>query len=323
MFICDREKDLLPAWARFVRGVIECPLLQPTASRESIHQDDNFDLVRQALEIQLSEALRDLARDDTPTWRKVVRGHSDIIISWAVSDKDFFDKVEDIVTFRTTRGPLSLPEYLKLSGGGLYYVTRELGSLQEQILAEGRDVPAIEAVWVCVTPFLERYALKHPDVNLVQLDGEAQQLLRPAQESAFAPLLAHYREQGTRVTVSVFKPAEMPAIFLYPHGADLAREAESSMRAGDLPGPLAGLVNEYIERRFGDREELAGMLHLNASSPLIRRLAEPSVSPATRAASLTLIHQFARLFAGRMLSAQDAVSAFAAVTQAMQGLVGP
>ena len=38
-----------------------------------------------------------------------------------------------------------LREYLDLSGGTLYYVTRELGSLQEQVLAEGRDVPAIDA----------------------------------------------------------------------------------------------------------------------------------------------------------------------------------
>src|SRR6185312_2296855 len=94
MFICERERDLLPPWARFVRGVIECPLLQPTASREGIHQDENFELVRQALEEQLGEALQALASDDPPTWRKVVRGHSDVIIGWAVSDNDFFEKVE-------------------------------------------------------------------------------------------------------------------------------------------------------------------------------------------------------------------------------------
>jgi len=42
MFICDHERDLLPPWARFVRGVLDCPALQPTASREGIHQDETF-----------------------------------------------------------------------------------------------------------------------------------------------------------------------------------------------------------------------------------------------------------------------------------------
>src|SRR5262245_41666094 len=121
MFICERERELLPAWARFVRGVVECPLLQPTASREGIHQDENFELVRQALEEQLGEALRELARDEPGVWKKVVRGHADVIIGWAVSDNEFFDRVEDIVTFRTSRGPLTLTEYLEQSGGSLYY----------------------------------------------------------------------------------------------------------------------------------------------------------------------------------------------------------
>jgi molecular chaperone HtpG len=322
MFICERERDLLPPWARFVRGVVECPLLQPTASREGIHQDENFELVRQALEEQLGAGLRRLAREQPATWKKVVRGHSDVIIGWAVSDNEFFERVADIVTFRTTRGPLSLPEYLEASGGTLYYVTRELGSLQEQVLAEGRDVPAIDASWFSVTPFLEKYAQRHNDVNLVQLDGESQQLLRPAPEGAFAALLEHYRARGVRARVAAFRPPEAPALMLYPQGAELAREAEASLQAGDLPGPLAGLVHQYVEGKF-DSDELRGTLYLNASCPLVRRLAERPPAPEARAAVLTLIHQVARLFAGRMLSAADAVGAFAEVTRALEGLMRP
>jgi molecular chaperone HtpG len=323
MFICERERDLLPGWARFVRGVVECPLLQPTASREGIHQDENFELVRQALEEQLGEGLRALARDDPATWRKLVRGHSDVIIGWAVRDPDFFDKVQDIVTFRTTRGPLSLPEYLEQSGGRLFYVTRELGSLQEQVLAEGRDVPAIDASWFSVTPFLERYARQHPEVQLVQLDGEAQQLLRPVPEGPFAALLEHFRSQGVRAAVASFRPAEAPAVVLYPQGAELAREAEASLQAGDLPGPLAGLVHDYIETHFSDRDELAGTLYLNSANPFVRRLAEQPPAPEVLAGALGLIHQVARLFAGRMLGAADAVSCFASLTRSLEGLVRP
>ncbi|MFO0876479.1 MAG: ATP-binding protein [Gemmataceae bacterium] len=325
MFICERERDLLPPWARFVRGVIECPLLQPTASRESIHQDDNFELVRQAIEQQLGDGLQQLARDEPTTWRQVVRGHSDVIIGWAVSDANFFDKVEEIVTFRTTRGPLSLPEYLEQSGGTLYYVTRELGSLQEQVLAEGRDVPAIDASWFSVTPFLEKYAKRHREVELVQLDGESQQLLRPVpmQDRRFEPLLEYFQGQNIRAAVAAFRPAETPAIVLYPQGAELAREADASLQAGDLPGPLAGLVQQYIDRRFADRDELTGTLYLNANNALIQQLAEQPPAAPLRGAVLTLLHQVARLFAGRMLSAADAVAAFGEVTRSLQGLVQP
>ena len=321
MFICERERDLLPPWARFVRGVIECPVLQPTASREGIHQDENYESVRQALEEQLGRGLRQLAQNEPSTWKKIVRGHTDVIVGWAVSDNEFFERVEDIVTFRTSRGPLSVREYLDLTGNTLYYVTRELGSLQEQVLAEGRDVPAIDASWFAVTPFLQKYALRHPDVSLVQLDGEAEQLLRPSKNEAFAPLLAYYRSQGIRVRVASFKPADVPALVLYPQGAELAQEASASAEAGDLPGPLAGLVNEYIEQKFKG-EELKGTLYLNASCPLLRRLAEKPPPEAVRDAILALLLQVARLFAGRMLSAADAVGAFRHACQALEGLMG-
>jgi len=321
MFICERERDLLPPWARFVRGVVDSPLLQPTASRESIHQDDNFEMVRQALEEELGEGLRELARDEPSTWKRIVRGHADVIIGWAVSDNEFFDRVEDIVTFRTSRGPLSLREYLDLSGGTLYYVTRELGSLQEQVLAEGRDVPAIDASWFAVTPFLEKYASRHPDISLVQLDGEAEQLLRPVPEEKFAALLDFYRQREVNVRVASFKPAEAPALVLYPQGAELAREAQESRQAGDLPGPLAGLVQEYVDQRFSGGTDLRGTLYLNASCPLVRQLAEKPPAPEVLSGVLTLLHQVARLFAGRMLSASDAVEAFGETTRAIQGLI--
>ncbi len=321
MFICERERDLLPTWARFVRGVVECPLLQPTASRESLHQDDNFDLVRQALETQLTRGLRRLASADPATWKKVVRGHADVITGWAVSDAEFFEQIEDIVTFRTTRGPLSLPEYLDLSRGTIYFVTRELGSLQEQLLAEGRDVPAIDASWFSVTPFLEKYAQRHHDIALVQLDGESDALMRPTAEEPFTRLVEHFREQGQSVRMANFRPPEVPALMLYPQGAELARQAEQSLEAGDLPGPLAGLIQEYVEAKYRAGDELRGTLYLNAGCPLVRRLAE--LPPAQLVPALTLLHQVARLFAGRMLSTTEAVEAFGGLIQALDRLVGP
>src|SRR5262249_44352918 len=138
----------------------------------------------------------------------------------------------------------------------------------------GRDVPAIDASWFAVTPFLEKYAHRHPEVGLVQLDGEARQLLRPVKDALYAPLLEFFREQGVRARMATFKPAEAPALILYPQGAEIAREAQASEEAGDLPGPLAGLVHEYIEHKFSGGADLKGTLYLNASCPLIRQLVE-------------------------------------------------
>src|SRR5262249_22663410 len=152
---------------------------------------------------------------------------------------------------------------------------------------------------------------------------EAAQLLRPVPESAYAALLDFYKQLGVRARVATFKPAEAPALMLYPQGAELAREAEASLEAGDLPGPLAGLGPEYGEQKFAGSHQLRGTLYLTAASTLVRRLIDRPPAAEVRAAVLTLLYQMARLFAGRMLSAGDAVEAFRDVTRSLEGLVKP
>lgn len=321
MFICDRQRELLPPWARFVRGVIDSPVLQPTASREDIQQDDNFESVQQALAEQLGKDLRRLARDDPAAWHQLVCSHSTVITSWAVKDNEFFERVADLVVFRTTRGLLNLPDYLKQSGGTLYYVTRQLGSLQEQLLAEGRDVPAIEAAWYAVTPFLEKYADRRANVGLVQLDGEAETLLRSVPEKPFAGLLEYYRTQQVHARVAAFKPIDMPAILLYPQGAEVVHNARAALKEGELPEGLGGLVEDYVERKMGT--DFNGSFYLNASCPLVRRLAEDETLAPRRTEILTMLYQMARLFAGRLLSPTEAVVAFREINKAIEGILRP
>ncbi|HEY7414489.1 MAG TPA: ATP-binding protein, partial [Ktedonobacteraceae bacterium] len=73
MLITERERDLLPSWARFVNGIIDCPLLNPTASRETLRHDDIYEAVQEALGKALLahfEALADRAPLD---WQAIVR----------------------------------------------------------------------------------------------------------------------------------------------------------------------------------------------------------------------------------------------------------
>jgi molecular chaperone HtpG len=321
MFICDRQRDLLPPWARFVRGVIDCPYLQPTASREEIQRDDNFIYVQQALESQLAAGLKQIAQSDPNTWKKIVRGHSDLITGWAVQDNEFFEQVADLVVFRTSRGLLNLPDYLQLTEQTIYYVTRELGSLQEQLLGEGQGVPVVEAVWFAVTPFLKKYAQVRQGIRLVQLDGESNQFFRPVSEVPFLPLLAYYRERGVKAHAAAISPEDVPALMIYPKDAEFLMEARNALDTGAMADPLAGFVGEYMKKIASANDDITGTLYLNAACSLIRRLSDNPPPDDTRNAVLELIYQVARLFGGRMLTPADAAKAFRGLCGAIEGLV--
>ena len=317
MFICREDKDLLPPWARFVRGALDCPLLQPTASREDLHQDETFEKVRGAIEEQLAQGLKDIAETRPEAWEKIVRGHTDLITGWAARDEGFFEAVCDIVTFRTSRGALTLPDYLDQSDGNFYYTTRELGSLQERVLAESHGVPVIDASWFGVQPFLARYSLTRAGCGLIQLDGESKNLLRPVDETEWAEVTDYFSRRGVSAQISEFRPPEIPALMFYPEDAEFAIEGRKAIDDGEIADPLAALLGDYLETHASDETKVAGTLVLNASNPLMLNLKVEAES-AARDAALELVHQMARLFNGRTLSAQDASRAFRGVSEAVE-----
>jgi molecular chaperone HtpG len=309
MFICEHRRNLLPSWAKFVRGVVDCPYLEPTASREDIQQDEMFRNVQRALEEQLSAGLKQIARNDQRAWKRIVKGHRNIIMSWAVKEEAFFKEVAPIVTFRTTQGESNLPEYLSQTDRVIYYVTEDQGSQQDQLLGAGMGVPVIKALWSSEAFFLRKYAHYNKDVQLIEMEADARQLLRPVSDEAFRSLLEYYRQRGVRAQVVSFAPEDVPAVISYPQNAAFIKSTRDALDSGDVPGPFAGLVSDYVSKLDVDEEALAGTLHLNAPNTLIQKLAEAEAGQA-RDAALELIYHLARLFSGRMLDATDIAHAF-------------
>ena len=322
MSICDADREMLPSWARFVGGVIDCPALQPTASREAVHQDDAYHALQQILAQQLGTGLRALASKEPETWRRVVYGHKDVIMGWASKNDDFFRMVADSVPLRTSRGSIPLPEYLRQSGRVIYYTTRQLGSLQDKILAEGRDVPAIDASWFGVQAFLERYAEIHGEIRLVRLNDDLDTLLLPATSSGYDELVRLCAELGFTTRAASFRPVDFPAVMTYPAEAETIRDAKSALNEGLIPAGFSSLIRDYIQSRnaFSGDE---GTLHLNTACPLVQRLATEPLPVERKQAVLATIAHFAKLFCGRMLDAAQATNDLKAWRHALERLIQP
>ncbi len=318
MFITDQERDLLPSWARFFRGVIDCAMLQPTASRESLHQEESFMAVRQALEAQLLAELRRVAYEQPQVWRRIVVSHTDLVLGWVTVNDEFFDQVADLLPIQTSRGAMLLKDYLAQTGNVFYYVTQQIGSLQDQLLGEGFEVPVIDASWFAVKPFLEKYASRLPaQSRLVQMDGDAKKLMQPVDDSRYDGLVMFFRKHGIVAKIASYKPHGVPGLMLYPRNADAMIEARRALESDELSDPFAEIVSDYLSQQGDDDDsQPTGVLYLNASCVLVRQLTEPAAAPM-RDSVLTLIHQIAKLFAGRTLTAQDAATAFSGVTQSI------
>jgi len=318
MFLCERERDLLPAWARFVRGVVESPRLRPTVSREALRQDETFRQVQAGLEAALLAHFETLAREQPAVWNEVVFAHNDLIKGWAVQAPRLFECVADRVQFETSRGRLTLPEVRAVNGGELHFFSDDAGLNQERLLFEARGRVVVDASRFAEEAFLRRYAAARPDVRLAQLTSGSTALFAAA-DGALPELLRHFEGRGIAGRAVRFEPASLPALLIYPPTHDRVRRVRDALQQGSLEGPIGALLREYVERRGGDG---AGpVLHLNAGSALLAELerrgpADPSFAPAA-----DLLLQGARFFAGKQLAAEESRSAFESAMASLAALL--
>ncbi len=122
--------------------------------------------------------------------------------------------------------------------------------------------------------------------------------------------------------VVAFKPVDVPALMGYAQDTEFLMETQQAVEDDDLPDVLAEFINDFLESQIETAPEaIRGTLYLNASSSLVRRLAQKPVAEPTLQATLTLIYQIARLFSGRALTATDAMLAFRQSSEAMEVLI--
>jgi len=323
MFITERERDLLPEWARFVSGVIDCPLLIPTASRESLRHDETFAAVRTALAGSLLAHFQYLAEHAPVDWAEIIRAHNDLIKGWAVRAPELFTRVADLVSFKTSRGQLTLPEYLHENPGRIFYYNDDDGVTQALALFEARRLAVIDARWFADTAFLKTYGETY-GMPVEELTPAASYLFTTVDdpEHVWQPLITACQAEGFPVRLLAFEPENLPIILLYPPGAERLGRARRGMTEGRFVGPIRSLVRSYLDRQHVDENVIKGVLHLNARNPLLRRVRDLGPDHPDFTALVSILVANARMFAGQGLSAQDAIACFEQINNSLAQLAG-
>ncbi len=75
MVISRHIQNLIPAWAPFLRGVLELPDCPPTASREDLVRDERFTRIKKVLEQKLFEHFEQLADKDPARLESILAWH--------------------------------------------------------------------------------------------------------------------------------------------------------------------------------------------------------------------------------------------------------
>lgn len=280
------DQDLLPEWAKFVRGVIDSPDLTPTAARDNVQRDFAYHELRRHLGKLIVERLVSLSENNPQKFLRICDWHHYHLKGMAVHHEDFFDAVVEHLPFETNEGPLNLRTYVARQSappGGkvpVYYFSFGHDSNQFYDLCTAKGIIAINTG----RPFEERLVTKYVEkhsrtLELKQLDVlHDESLFRPLtdeEHTAFRPLedavrraLGRIRIQNVTPTVRRFVPATMSGAVI---GYERSQGIETLEHLLSQP-TVSETMGELAEDALRKLRDTPVTLYLNADNEIVRRL---------------------------------------------------
>ncbi|MFC6089169.1 HSP90 family protein [Saccharothrix lopnurensis] len=305
MLVGDAIEGLLPEWAYFVRCVVDSTSLRPTASRESLYQDETLLAVREELGRQVRDWLVRLDATSPERTRALLDAHHLGIKSLARVDDDMLRLVERWLPFETTDGPQSLRQFRRRHGT-VAYVPDVDEFRQLAPVAHAQGMGLVDAGYAYDVEILERLvALDGPTAARRVAPGEVLAALDdpdPELDRALRTRLDQAREVLERHDCEAvprdFDPGSLPALLVTNVEAERRRDAE---QAGEDADPLwAELLGSLAE----PSSDAAQRLVLNCRNPLVRRLTQLN-DPALVELTVESLYVHALLQARRPMRPKD------------------
>ena len=288
MLLETGARQLLPAWATFVSGIIEAPKLAPTASREAYVEDDAAAALAGELSRSLLDGLHRMAREDPATFDRVLAAHYLALRGACVDTPELIDAIGDRMPFQTNVGLVDLRTLCELQPDrAVYYVETPQDFAHTAPLANAQDIPLIDASYLHDVPFLRAWAERR-GATIVHLgERKLELLIQPAPELAerFAGVLAIAADALSHFDMEPelgrFEPSAMPA-FVIADAAMTGRRAATIVKRSSAALARSLLANLEVAQR-------STRFVLNANNRLVAALPALAAADRERAAGLIRI----------------------------------
>nr|VFK58768.1 MAG: molecular chaperone HtpG [Candidatus Kentron sp. TUN] len=326
MFIKANDKELLPPWARFVKGVIDTPDLTPTLSRGEVIIDEKYQLLRTLLSEIIIDWLDHLQAQDPNKLKMLVGSYNNTIKARALEDDEFFDRICHLVRVETDRGVITIGEYLESSDNTLYYFAERGTGTQHKVLFAHKGLPVIDASWGMEEEFLEKYA-QRKGCRIERLTAGAGSIFTVPEtldEKWRALERDFHHATGMEAKAAEFAPASLPAV-LVGRAQD---KTDKQFAELDGIGAQMGISSNAIKQMFGrmaknKTRSTSGsgtLIHLNITNPLMGQLRDMPHTETRRLAVLC-IYNNAHMFAHHYVSPENAERIFDSNNQAFSAMI--
>jgi molecular chaperone HtpG len=292
VFIMDAAEQLLPAYLRFVRGVVDSDDLPLNVSREILQQNRNLEKLKAACVKRVLDLLDKLAKDEPEKFATFWKEFGGVFKEGVAEDFANKERIAKLLRFASTQGEgaaqtVSLDDYIgrmKADQSDIYYLTADgyaaaKSSPQlEALKAHGIEVLLlVDRIDEWMSSYLIEYAGKKlrnvakGDLDLSKFGGTNEAQRKEAEKAAEGVVSRLKELLGERV-----------------------RDVRVSARLTDSPAVLvldehdmSPAMQRLLKQAGHDVPESKPVLEINPAHALVKRL--EGEGDAARAADLSLL----------------------------------
>ena len=272
VFITDDDKELLPPWLRFVKGIIDSSDLPLNVSREILQQNRIMAKIKSNSVKKILDKLKTIA-GDKDKYAKFFDQYGRLIKEGVYQDFEHKEALTDLLRFKSTKddGLVSLREYvdrMREDQKSIYYITG-----QNQITLKN-------------SPLLEMYDKK--DIEVLILDDEIDEIiitgvpkydekeLKAVNRSGAAE---DFSESTDKETEKSLKPVLKKIKKVL---GDRVKDVKASSRLSDSPSCIVADENDptaqmqEMMRSMGqmDMPDIKPILEINPDHDIVSKLKE-------------------------------------------------
>ncbi|MEP6880779.1 MAG: molecular chaperone HtpG [Dokdonella sp.] len=218
VFIMDASEQLLPAYLRFVRGVVDSDDLPLNVSREILQQNRQVERIKGACTKRVLDLLDKLAKDDAEKYTSFWNAFGGVLKEGIAEDASNRERIAKLLRFASTSSEgsaptVSLDDYIGRMQAGqdvVWYITADShaaakGSPQiESLRAKGVEVLLMsDRIDEWMAGYLTEYAgkkLRHIGKGEIELDSADAEAHKASEEAASAVVAKLKELLGDRVS---------------------------------------------------------------------------------------------------------------------------
>lgn len=305
MVISRKIQGLFPHWATFLRGCLELHDCAPTASREDLVRNKNFELVGEILEDVLFNHFEDLLDDDPQRMESIVNWHRYTLAGAGLENFRLREILKKSYRLPTSQGLLTIEEIFDRSPADPLYedeaervVWYNTDRRQEQwvnSLFSAHSIPCVHTfrsfeeslLARCLADDFESGIVSDLRIASPSAPNFAKGIIGVTNlEELGSEWLDFFASTQAQISVGSFK-ADQPVMAFLNERYELAKSFEDLKQRGDIPAGFQRLIDSHFEDAPTGENEII----LNRNHPLIARaLAKNPGTPISSVMRLIVVN---------------------------------